>query len=246
MSDKLDSLVGFFGLNLKPSSSKDPYALRRSAIGLLKMILENNKDLKLRDLINYSCQLYNEQNIIFNSKKVQKDLSEFFHDRYKNFMKEKEIRNDIIESVTLNYNIDNILKIYKKTLILNKLISKEIGKDLMFSYKRASNIISNEIKINKIDLVGSADPGLFKNEFEKMLYKKIHELKKDFTNIGRDGDYEGILKTLSFAKKEVNEFFDNVIVNDQDELIKKNRLELLQMLCKTFDNYLNLSKVESL
>jgi len=246
LSDKLDSLVGFFGLNLIPSSSKDPYALRRSAIGLLKMILENNKELKLRDLINYSCQLYNEQNINFNLKNVQKDLSEFFHDRYKNFMKEKEIRNDIIESVTLNYNIDNILKDYRKTLSLNKLISKEIGKDLMFSYKRASNIISNELKNEKIELTGSADPGLFKNEFEKTLYKKIHEIRKDFTNIGRDGDYEGILKTLSLAKKEVNEFFDNVIVNDQDELIKKNRLELLQMLCKSFDNYLNFSKIESL
>ena len=246
LSDKLDSLVGFFGLDLKPSSSKDPYALRRSAIGLLKMILENNKELKLRDLINYSCQLYSEQNINFNSKNVQKNLSEFFHDRYKNFMKEKEIRNDIIESVTLNYNIDNILKIYKKTLTLNKLISKETGKDLMYSYKRASNIISNEVKNNQIELTGSADPGLFKNEFEKILYKKIHEIRKDFTNIGRDGDYEGILKTLSLAKKDVNEFFENVIVNDKDELIKKNRLELLQMLCKTFDNYLNFSKVESL
>ena len=87
---------------------------------------------------------------------------------------------------------------------------------------------------------------MFKNEFEKILYKKIHEIRKDFTNIGKDEDYEGLLKTLSLARKEVNEFFDNVIVNDQDELIKKNRLELLQMLCKTFDNYLNLSKVESI
>jgi glycyl-tRNA synthetase beta chain len=210
------------------------------------MILENNKELKLRDLINYSCQLYSEQNINFNSKNVQKDLSEFFHDRFKNFMKEKEIRNDIIESVTSNYNIDNILKIYKKTLILNKLISKEIGKDVMFSYKRASNIISNELKNNKIELTGSADSGLFKNEFEKILYKKIHEIRKDFTSIGRDDDYESILKTLSSARKEVNEFFENVIVNDEDELIKKNRLELLQMLCKTFDDYLNFSKIESL
>ena len=246
LSDKLDSLVGFFGLGLKPSSSKDPYALRRSAIGLLKMILENNKELKLRDLINYSCQLYKEQNIDFSSKNVQKDLSEFFNDRFKNFMKEKGIRNDIIESATLNYNIDIILKIYKKTLTLNKLISKETGKDLMFSYKRASNIVHNELKNSKIELSGSADPGLFKNEFEKILYKKIHEIRKDFTHIGKDEDYEGLLKTLSLARKEVNEFFDNVIVNDQDELIKKNRLELLQMLCKTFDNYLNFSKVESI
>ncbi len=245
LSDKLDTLVGFFGLDLKPSSSKDPYALRRLAIGLLKMILENNKELKLKDLINYSCQLYDEQNINFDSKNIQRDLSEFFKDRFKNFMKEKEIRNDIIESVTLNYNIDNVLKIYKKTFTLNKLISKEIGKDLIFSYKRASNIISNELKNNKIELTGAADVGLFKNEFEKILYKKIHEIRKELTNIGKDDDHEVILKTLSSARKELNEFFENVVVNDEDELIKKNRLELLLMLCKTFDNYLNFSKVES-
>ena len=76
--------------------------------------------------------------------------------------------------------------------------------------------------------------------------KKIHEIRKDLTNIGRDDDYEGVLKEFSLIKKEVNDFFENVIVNDEDELIKKNRLELLQMLCKTFDNYLNFSKVESL
>ena len=245
LSDKLDSLVGFFGLNLKPSSSKDPYALRRLAIGLLKMILENNKELKLKDLISYSCQLYNEQNINFNLKNIQKDLFEFFHDRFKNFMKEKEIRNDIIESATLDYNIDNILKIYNKALILNKLISKEIGKDIIFSYKRASNIIYNELKNKKIELTDSADPSLFKNEFEKILYKRIHEIRKNFTSIHKDDDYEDMLKTLSSVRKEVNNFFDNVIVNDENELIKKNRLELLQMLCKTFDNYLNFSKIES-
>ena len=245
LSDKLDSLVGFFGLNLKPSSSKDPYALRRLAIGLLKMILENNKELKLKDLISYSCQLYNEQNINFNLKNIQKDLFEFFHDRFKNFMKEKEIRNDIIESATLDYNIDNILKIYNKALILNKLISNEIGKDIIFSYKRASNIIYNELKNKKIELTDSADPSLFKNEFEKILYKRIHEIRKNFTSIHKDDDYEDMLKTLSSVRKEVNNFFDNVIVNDENELIKKNRLELLQMLCKTFDNYLNFSKIES-
>ena len=160
-------------------------------------------------------------------------------------MKEKEIRNDIIESAVQDYNIDNILKVYRKTLTLNKLISKEIGKDVMFSYKRASNIISNEFKNNKVELIGSADPGLFKNEFEKTLYKKINEIKKNFTNVSREDDHEDILKEFSSARKEVNEFFDNVIVNDEDILIKKNRLELLQMLCKTFDNYLNFSKIES-
>ncbi len=246
LSDKLDTLVGFFGLDLKPTSSKDPYALRRLAIGLLKMILENNKKLKLKDLISYSCQLYDEQNINFNSKDVQKNLFDFFHYRFKNFMKEKGIRNDIIESATLDYNIDNILKVYKKSLILNKVITKDVGKDVIFIYKRASNIIFNELKNSKIELSESTDPGLFKNDSEKVLYKKILEIRKEFTSISREDDPEGMLNALSSAKLEVNEFFDNVIVNDEDDLIKKNRLELLRMLCKTFDNYLNFSKVESL
>ncbi len=245
LSDKLDTLVGFFGLNLKPTSSKDPYALRRFAIGLLKTILENNKEIKFRDLINYSFQLYGDQNIKFDVKNTQKDLLDFFQDRFKNFMKEKEIRNDIIESALIDYNFDKILNIYKKALTLNKIVTKDVGKDVMFCYKRASNILLNELKNNNIDLIGSADPGLFKNEFEKKLYKKIHEIRKDFTSINREDDNEGTLKALSSFRKELDEFFDNVIVNDQDELIKKNRLELLQMMCKTFDNYFNFSKIES-
>ena len=97
-----------------------------------------------------------------------------------------------------------------------------------------------------MDISGSADPELFKNDFEKNLYKKIHDIRKDFTSVSKEEDYEALLETLASAKKEVTEFFDNVIVNDDDQTLKKNRLELLQMLCKTFDNYFNFSRVESL
>ncbi len=244
LSDKIDSLVGFFGINLIPTSSKDPYALRRQAIGLIKTILENNKEFKIRDLINYSSQLYSEQNFKFDSKNIQKNLVEFFHERFKNYMKEKGIRQDIIESSTSSYKIDNILKIYKKATVLNKLILKEIGTDVIYSYKRASSIILSEFK--NVEMSGSPDPGLFKNDFENNLYKKIYEIRKDFTSVNREDDYQGLLQTLASVKKELTEFFDNVIVNDEDEALKKNRLELLQMLCKTFDNYFNFSRIESL
>ena len=245
LSDKIDSLVGFFGINLKPTSSKDPYALRRSAIGLIRIILENNKEFKIRDLISYSCLLYNEQKFNFDTQKVQIDLTEFLSDRLKNFMKESGIRKDILESAISSYNIDNLLKIYKKSLALNKLISKEIGKDVIFIYKRASNILLNELKNKEFEISGLADPGLFKNQFELNLFKKIQNIRKDFTNIGEENNYVNMLKILSSAKKEVNDFFENVIVNDEEKSLKKNRLALLQMLCKTFDNYFNFSKVES-
>ena len=244
-SDKLDTLVGFFGIGLKPTSSRDPYALRRSALGLMRLIIENNKNFNLKELINYSCTLYDQQRIRFNSKEVIKELNIFFVDRVKNYMKEKNIRSDIIESAISSYGIENILKIYKKSIILNKLISKNVGDDLLFSYKRASNILNDELKDKKIELSSSADPVLFKNDYENYLYQKIQNLRKYFSNIDREESYEKTLNNLASSKKEVSDFFDNVIVNDKDISIKKNRLELLLMLCKTFDNYLNFSKIES-
>ena len=101
-------------------------------------------------------------------------------------------------------------------------------------------------KNNSIEINNSTDPGLFKNEYEKNLYKKINEIRKYFTSTSRDENYENTLNLMSLAKKEIFEFFDNVIVNDEDKLIKKNRLELLQMLCKSFNNYLNFSSIESI
>ena len=244
ISDKLDSLVGFFGIKLKPTSSKDPYALRRMAISLVRLIIENNKSFKLRDFINYSCTLYKEQGIEFDIKLLQKDLSEFILERLKNYLKEKQIRNDIIESSTNISNIDEILKVFKKSLALNKNIKKDFGQDVISIYKRSSNILFSE-KQNSSDIIGSADPGLFKNDFEKNLYKKIHDIRKYFSSIGKSENYEESLKTLSLAKNEVNDFFDNVVVNDNDPIIKKNRLELLKMLCKSFENYFNFSKIEA-
>ena len=246
LTDKLDTLVGFFGIELKPSSSKDPYALRRAAIGLIRLVLENGKEFKIRDLINYSILLYREQKFEFDTKAIQKDLIEFLNDRLKNYMKEKGIRQDIIEASISSYNIDQILKIYNKAVVLNKLISKEIGKDIISSYKRASNILSSELQDKSIELNNSTEPDLFKNEYEKNLYTKINEIRKYFTNVNKDENYEKSLKILASAKKEIFDFFDNVIVNDNDEFIKKNRLELLQMLCKSFNNYINFSSIESL
>jgi len=244
LSDKIDSLVGFFGINSKPTSSKDPFALRRMAISIIRLILENEKNIKIRDLINYSSTLYKEQNFEFDVKLLQKDLAEFILERLKNYLKEKQIRSDIIESSTSTFGIDDLLKILKKSVVLNKHIKKDLGLNVISIYKRSSNILNSE-KNNSSDIMGSADPGLFKNDFEKNLYKKIHQIRKYFSNTGRDENYEESLKTLSSAKDEVSNFFDNVVVNDEDPIIKKNRLELLKMLCKSFDNYFNFSKLEA-
>ena len=189
--------------------------------------------------------MYQEQNYKFDNAAVQNDLSEFLLERLKYYMKDKAIRPDIINASLNNKNINNINEIFRKSFALNKIINKESGIDIISSYKRASNIIENELKDNKLELADTADPGIFKNDFEKNLFKKIKELKKYFTNIDKDENYETTLDNLKTAKPIISAFFDNIIVNDNDEIIRKNRLELLQMFCRTFENYINFSKIES-
>ena len=103
-----------------------------------------------------------------------------------------------------------------------------------------------ELNNKELEISNSIDPELFKSEYEKNLYKEIHELRKYFTSINKDENYELSLRTLAESKNTVFDFFENVMVNDEDKAIKKNRLELLQMLCKTYENYLNFSNIESL
>jgi len=244
LTDKIDTLVGFFGINQKPTSSKDPYALRRSALGVIRLLIDNNKEFKIKDLISYSTSLHKNQGFNFSNDSSQKELSDFLMDRLKYYMKEKKIRAEVIDASIKAHGIDHLNKIYKKASTLNGLINKEIGEDIITSYKRASSILDSELKNADLELSNTTDPGIFKNDYEKNLFKKINEIRKYFTNIGKDENYKETLEILAGAKKVTSEFFDNVKVNDDDKNIKKNRLELLQMLCRTFDNYINFSNIE--
>ncbi len=244
LTDKIDTLVGFFGINQKPTSSKDPFALRRLALGIIRIVVENKKNLKISDLINYSSNLYFEQGFKFENKFLQKELTEFLMDRLKFYMREEKIRNDIIIASTHSMDLNKIFIIFCKAMTLNKIIDKSVGINLLSSYKRASNILDSEIKSQKIDLSDTTDPGIFKTEYEKNLFKKISELRKYFSSISKDENFELSLNTLAESKEVVFDFFDNVIVNEDDQTIKKNRLELIQMLCKTFNSYINFSLIE--
>ena len=242
--DKIDVLVGFFGINEKPSSSKDPFALRRNAIGLLRIITENKLNIQLKDLINYSIVIYGEQNVNFSNNFVAKDVLLFLRERFRSLLKDKKIRNDIIDAVDTSYAGDNFLKLYQKCLIINKNISKDICKNIIGTYKRASNIIDQELRNEKEKIIGHPEASLFIKDEEKYLFEKINEIRKYFSSTKKQESYEETLKILAEAKPTTDNFFDNVIVNDENIDIKKNRLELLQMFCRTFNNFIDFSKVE--
>ena len=244
ITDKLDTLVGFFGINEKPTSSKDPFALRRCAIGLLRIIFENNLTVKFKELINYSQILYSEQNIQLNNKSTYLEIINFLKDRTKNLLKEKNIRTDIIEAGTSTYTGDEFLSLYNKCLIMNKNFSRDVGKQVVNIYKRVSNIVDQEFSQYDEKIKGQPNTVLFQKQEEKLLFEKINEIRKYFSQATKHESYDQTLKVLAAAKLTTDNFFDNVIVNDENSDIKKNRLELLQMFCKTYNNFIDFSKIE--
>ena len=242
--DKIDTLVGFFGINEKPTSSKDPFALRRTAIGLLRIIIENKLAVQLKDLINYSIVLYEEQSLKLENQNTLKEVAFFLKERFKNILKEKKIRNDIIEAVDSSHAGTDFLMLYNKCSIINKNISKDICKNIIGTYKRASNIIDQEARNKKDNIIGQPESFLFKKDEEKHLYDKINEIREYFSSTKKRESYDETLKVLANAKSTTDNFFDNVIVNDENSDIKKNRLALLKMFCKTYNNFIDFSKVE--
>ena len=123
---------------------------------------------------------------------------------------------------------------------MNKYINKDIGKNAIYSYKRASNILERE----KREIFGKPDAVLFRKDEEKSLFEKINEIRIAFSAKEKEKNYENLLIQLSEIKKYTDSFFDNVVVNDENHDIKNNRLELLKMFCKTFNNFIDFSKLE--
>ena len=240
--DKIDTLTGFFAINEKPTSSKDPFALRRAAIGLLRIIIENRLVFKLRDLINYSIRLYEDHKVEIKNEKTEQQVINFIKERIRNVLKLKKVKPDIIEASISSHASDNFFDLYKKTLLINKYKNKGIGLNAISSYKRAANILD---KVDK-RIIGRPDAVLFRKDEEKILYEKINEIRKAFTVKEDNKDYESLLIRLSETKESTNNFFDNVVVNDENQDIKNNRLELLKMFCNTFDDFIDFSKLEGL
>ncbi len=240
--DKIDTLVGFFIIDEKPTGSKDPFALRRAAIGLLRIIIENKLSFKLRDLISYSIRLYQEQGVEIKNEKTEQQVLEFIKERMRNVLKLKNIKTDVIEASISSHAGDNFLALYTKTLLMNKYKNKGIGLNAINSYKRASNILDKAGK----RITGRPDAVLFRKAEEKILHEKISEIRKAFTVKDDNKDYESLLIKLSDTKESTDNFFDNVVVNDENQDIKNNRLELLKMFCNTFDNFIDFSKLEGL
>ncbi len=244
LADKLDTLIGFFGINLKPTSSKDPFALRRAVLGMIRIILDNKISISLKEIINNAKNLYLSNNVEIINDRLADDLMDFFNDRFKNLLKDKEKRLDVVDSVLSNNRSDDFYNLYLKITTIAKYIKQPDGINSIAAYKRAKNILEQNDQMVKDNIFGNPDPVLFNTEIEKNLLANIQEVREYFTTPSRLRDSQKSIKMLSDVKVLTDRFFEEVKVNDDNEEVKKNRLELLFLMCKTFDNFTDFSKLE--
>ncbi|MGB6127888.1 MAG: glycine--tRNA ligase subunit beta [Psychrilyobacter sp.] len=236
--DRIDTLVGCFGIGLIPSGSKDPFALRRAALGIVNIIFNSKLDLSIDELINISLDTLELDGVLKKDKnKVKSEVMEFMNQRIINVFLDKGYRKDFIMSV-LNVKNENLLEVEKKLLTLNKVSSNENFNELVSLLKRVGNI-SKDYKG-----VVNVSEGLLKEDAEKSLYSFYMEFMSVSEEILGKNDYLTYLKTILSGKEIIDGFFDTVMVMDKDEKIKNNRLSLLTSLNIIFNRVANLNLID--
>ncbi|MBB44080.1 MAG: glycine--tRNA ligase subunit beta [Rhodospirillaceae bacterium] len=241
IADKLDTLVGFFIIDEKPTGSRDPYALRRAALGVIRMILENKLRLQLSDTISAARLQYEEHcnTGIFNDSKLEKsgtnissdemtnNLTAFFVERLKVYLRARGKRHDLIDSVFALNDEDDLVRIVSRVEALQEFLSGEDGKTLLAAYRRASNIVEIEEKREKETFDGRVDIKLLVEPAERKLFSVLNEMKSPFELALAKEDFTEAMTTMVALRDPIDNFFESVIVNTDKAPIRINRLKLL-------------------
>ena len=243
IADKIDNLVGFFGIDEKPTSSKDPFALRRACLGVLRLITENRISVSIKEILNNSKNLYISQNFVLTNEKIIEDLFEFFIERFRVNLKDKGARLDIVKSILQNNRSDDFYLLYKNINEFSKCFKKPQGRDSISIFKRSKNILDTSIAKDE-EFFGNPENILFQHPVEDEILNKLNEIRDYFTTPSRLRDNDKTISLLSELKPMTDNFFDNVKVNDDNQQVRNNRLELLTLLCKTFEKFTDFSKLD--
>jgi glycyl-tRNA synthetase beta chain len=256
LADKLDTLVGFWAIDEKPTGSKDPYALRRAALGVIRLIIENNLQISLIPLIGVHAERMYEQVAHHIAGYISEpwkgrstpslaiDLLSFFADRLKVQLREQGARHDLVDAVFSLGGQDDLLMVVRRVEALGKFLDSDDGKNLLAGTKRANNILSIEEKRDKRSFDGTPDPALYRLNEEKALAKAIGEVKAEASAAVAKEDFAAAMLAMAKLRPAVDAFFDKVKVNDDDARIRENRLKLLNEIRSATRAVADFSKIE--
>lgn len=232
IADKIDSIVGLYAIEKYVTGSQDPFALRRSALGLINIILQNNIDVDLKILINDALIAYTEENELpFDYDLTMEKTLEFIKDRLKNMLIDDGFRYDIVNSV-ISGDDTNILRIYQKVKAVSELLEED--EDCLSYFNRINNLAKEDISVD-------ISKDLFENDLEKSFYDEIRSLgDRAFQS---SEDYKNELKSVAQTSKVGNEYLDNTMINVEDEAVKNNRLSMLSALSKRIKKVFDVSQI---
>ncbi len=245
LADKIDTLVCFWAIDEKPTGSRDPYALRRAALGVIRIAIEREIELVPRSLL--------ERRI----RRIRPDLSDeaiaeigdsfrnLFEDRLTVQLRDQGARHDLVEAVLeLGGKEVGLLSIVRRVEALGKFLDTDDGKNLLAGTKRASNILAIEEKKDKRSFDGAPDPALYSLPEEKTLAKAIEQVKAEAGAAVASEDFAGAMSVLAKLRPAVDAFFDKVKVNDDDPKVRENRLKLLNEIRAATRAVADFSKIQ--
>ncbi|MDA9492337.1 glycine--tRNA ligase subunit beta [Bradyrhizobium sp. CCBAU 11361] len=242
LADKLDTLVGFWAIDEKPTGSKDPYALRRAALGVIRLIAENALRLSLMKVAASALAGLSVKPA--DAQKLPSDLLAFFADRLKVQLREQGARHDLVDAVFALGGQDDLLMIVRRVEALGKFLESDDGKNLLAGTKRASNILSIEEKKDKRTFDGAPDAALYSLGEEKALAKAIGEVQAEANAAVAKEDFAAAMSAMAKLRPPVDAFFDKVRVNDDDPKVRENRLKLLNEIRSATRAVADFSKIQ--
>jgi glycyl-tRNA synthetase beta chain len=236
LADKVDSLVGCFGIGLAPTGSEDPYALRRQATGLVRILLEKGIHLSVSELVAVSTKLYGDK-LSVGEQELKESLASFIKQRLQTLLVDAGSRADMVESV-LDVGLDDLALVTARLEALKKFEADKRFTVLVTAFKRAYNITKGEAG-------GEVAPRLFQDKAEGDLHGVYESILPEFNSLVAAKRFEEAMNLLLELAIPIDTFFTSVMVMVEDESLKRNRLNLLGAITRRFLEIANLSKMES-
>lgn len=261
LADKIDTLVGFFAVNERPTGSRDPYALRRAALGVIRLIVENGLRLPLVDLFEAGLEAYRLHGGFSGARlavvsvvpgtarradTTSLQLLEFFADRVKVHLRERDIRHDLVSAVLGVGGEDDLVRLNQRVEALRELIASEDGANLLVAYRRAANILRIEEKRDDHVYEGGIhiDTGKFRQNEERDLWRALTDIGPRAQVATMTGEFVEACRALAQLRHPVDAFFDKVTVNADDPTLRANRLHLLASIRGVLHWVADFSKLE--
>ncbi len=247
LADKLDILTGFWAIDEKPTGSKDPFALRRAALGVIRLVLENDLRIRLTapaTAFDVGFTMYGTQIHAQGLRAKSTDLLSFFHDRLKVYLRDQGIRHDVIDACIAMEGNDDLALLVKRATALSDFLKTEDGENLLQGFKRANNILSQAEENDGVEYSFGADAKFAETDEERALFAALTKAEPQVAKALKSEDFAAVMSALAGLRAPIDAFFEAVQVNSDNQVVRRNRLNMLGQIRKIGLAAADLTRIE--